>query len=74
MKKYLVSRTSNANFALAEYSIEEVSNTAEEAEKCAVELTRESSEAHFVFEVDLKVILAARLTRSVEVKNFDAAL
>ena len=69
MKKYIVSKTNNANFVLAEYSIEDVCGTGLDAEASARELTMDSGVNHFVFEVDLNLTHSVRSVTSVEVKR-----
>ena len=69
MKKYVVSRTSNSNFLLAEFGIDEVCGSIGEAEGVASDLTLDSGQNHFVFEVDMKLVSTLRVTKSVELKR-----
>lgn len=66
MKKYIVSRCSNANFLLAEADLEEVTNEENDAHRVAEGLTRSTGEPHYVWEVDLTCVKGFRQTKSVE--------
>lgn len=69
MKKYIVTTTSNANCVLGEYSLEDVCGTLTEAEASASERTMDSGVNHFIFEVDLNLVVATKMTKYIEVKR-----
>lgn len=72
MKKYVISRTNNANFLLSEFAIEDVCGTQSEAEAAASDLTVDSGVNHFIFEVDMKLVSTLKAVRSVELKRLDS--
>ena len=65
MRKYVVSKTNNANFLLA-YDDLVVCNDESEATLEAETLALDSGDNHFVFEVDINIIKGFRQVRSVE--------
>lgn len=72
MRKYTVAATSNAGFILAECPIEGMHDTLEKAEREASSLSIERGQNHFVFEVEIRLMSASRVVKSVEVERFAA--
>lgn len=68
MKKFIVSRSSNANFALDEANVAAILGASEEnlAHREAETSALETGEPHYVWEVDLTCIKGFRQIRSVE--------